>query len=141
VNGDGLYHPRIFALALSHAEDDFLVLDTRKVLGDEEMKVRYRDGALAAIAKTLPAGASDGEYIGMARFAEETFRRVREVAAEMVAQGETGSWYESAIGRVAAERRIGMLDTGGLPWTEVDDHDDLAEAAALAAWGAGAGGR
>ncbi len=133
VNGDGLYHPSIFRRALAHPAPDFLVTDTQKTLGAEEMKARFEDGALVALAKSLPIEQADGEYIGISRFSAPTFQRIRDVAAELVAQGETDCWYESAILQVANERRIEMLDIGGMPWTEVDDPRDLAHATALAA--------
>ncbi len=51
----------------------------------------------------------------------------------MIEVGQTDYWYESAIERVARERRIGSLDIAGLPWVEVDDPDDLRKAAVMAA--------
>jgi choline kinase len=139
VNGDGLYHPQIFAMALERAHEDFLVLDTRKDLGDEEMKAAYVDGALMTLSKELSPDEAAGEYIGIARFTEATFRRVRQVAGDMVSWGDTDCWYESAIERVARERRIGMLDIGELPWTEIDDKNDLDAAATLASRNGGFG--
>ncbi len=133
VNGDGLYHREIFAQALTHGEEDFLVVDTRVALGDEQMKVRCEGDQVAEISKEIPRGQAAGEYIGIARFQAPTFSRIRQVAADMIERGQTDYWYESAIERVAQERRIGSLDIAGLPWIEVDDPDDLRKAAAMAA--------
>ena len=133
VNCDGLYHPEIFARAVNHHAEDFLVLDTVKRLGAEEMKVQYENGALVKIAKSLSPQDALGEYIGIARFSHETFLRVRQAASEMIESGETDRWYESAIERVAQKHRIGLVDIGGLPWTEVDDKHDFARAVTLAA--------
>ncbi len=133
VNGDGLYHRQIFAQAIAHGEEDFLVVDSRVDLGDEQMKVRYEGEQVAEISKEIPQAQAAGEYIGIARFQAPTFSRIRQVAAEMIEVGQTDYWYESAIERVARERRIGSLDIAGLPWVEVDDPDDLRKAAVMAA--------
>lgn len=132
INGDGLYHPDLFARTVLHAAPNFLVVDTGRQLGHEEMKVRYEEGRLRAIRKGMPVEDAHGEYVGIARFDRPTWRRIREVARKMIAEGFWDCWYESAIERVAAERAITMLDTNGLPWVEIDDPDDLERANALA---------
>lgn len=132
VNGDGLYDREIFALAVTHGEEDFLVMDSRRALADEQMKVRYEDDQLAEISKGVSPAEAAGEYVGIARFQAPTFSRIRQVAADMIALGQTDCWYESAIEHVARERPIGSLDIAGHPWIEVDDPDDLRKAAAMA---------
>lgn len=132
INGDGIYHPDLFSRAVSHDARNFLVVDTRRQLGHEEMKVRYEQGRLRAIRKGMPVEDAHGEYIGIARFDGPTWRRIREVARGMITEGYWDCWYESAIERVAAERPISMLDTDGLPWIEIDDLDDLERANAMA---------
>lgn len=46
----------------------------------------------------------------------------------MILNGNTGVWYENAIAEILEDEPIFSLSTKGLPWIEIDNHEDLARA-------------
>jgi choline kinase len=125
VNSDVVCHPDIVAGVLAHYSGSAVVVDPQRPPRDEAMKVRFEDGRLVAIAKTLDPSTADGEYIGITRFdragAAAFFRATRAI----VTSGGTDEWYEAAIARAAGEVAFGRHSTAGLPWIEIDDPADL----------------
>jgi len=133
LNSDVLFAPQLLKLMLEDERGSVLVVDDVSPLVEEEMRV-MTDGAgrITAIAKTLDAETSAGEYIGLARFGEEFSQALFARIEEMVGAGETGVWYENAIADILAAHPLYSLSTRGLPWIEIDTHEDLARAAQVA---------
>ena len=128
VNSDVICDPRIVAGAFADPDGTFLVIDPALPPRSEAMKVRYENGCLVEIAKTLDPARSHGEYIGIARFEAEGAQVFFERLEAIVARGEDYEWYEKAIAEAAARVRIGIRSTQGLPWVEIDDPADLRRA-------------
>ena len=127
VNSDVVCHARLLVDAVDDT-GDFLVVDPTHPPREEAMKVRYRSDRLDAIGKELPPATADGEYIGIARFTEPGGTAFFAAAERLLAAGGEQEWYEAAIRESAAELAIGRRETGGLPWIEIDDPDDLERA-------------
>ncbi|MGI5868407.1 MAG: NTP transferase domain-containing protein [Kiritimatiellia bacterium] len=133
-NSDVLFHPGILDRLLAFPGSCALVVDERRALTDEAMKVAAdSDGRIHAIAKTLDTAASSGEYIGLAKFGRGGAAVVRRALDELIEAGRTGDWYEAAF-QVAFERLpVHACLIGGLPWIEIDTPADLEAAQSVAA--------
>ncbi len=133
LNSDVLFAPRLAQDILAGKRESVLMVDDVSPLVEEEMRVMTNGaGRITAIAKTLDAEMSTGEYIGLARFGREFSRGFFDRMDEMVQAGQTGVWYENAIADILPDNPIYSLSTQKLPWVEIDTHEDLARAAEIA---------
>lgn len=134
ANSDVLFHPTILHRLLAFQHPNALVIDDKKLLGDEEMKV-FADsqGRLHAISKSLSPSEAFGEYIGLAKFNATGAQIIQSALAQCLAQGRTSDWYEAAFQVAFSQLPIYACSTEGLPWTEVDTPKDLEEAHTIAA--------
>ena len=128
VNSDVICHPDIFRAATAERAESFLLVDPQRPPRDEAMKVRFVNGRLAEIAKTLAPATADGEYIGITRFDGLGARAFFDSIETILASGGSDEWYEAAIGLAAGRVRFGRMSIGELPWIEIDDHADLERA-------------
>lgn len=133
LNSDVLFAPELIKDMLAAQRESVLLIDDVKPLTEEDMKVMANGkGRITAIAKTLDPHESAGEYVGLARFgagfSQAFFRRMD----EMIQAGQTHVWYENAIDGILGDHPIYLLSTQGLPWIEIDTHEDLACAAEIA---------
>lgn len=111
-----------------------ILLDGTGVLADEEMKARTdAAGRVVAMGKWLDPATASGESIGAELIGAEDgarlFAALRRVIHE---EGQGGAYYEDVYHALVEEGwELGAVDTGGLPWTEIDTPEDLARAGAL----------
>jgi choline kinase len=134
ANGDTLHPADVERTLLASSHDGVvLALDDVDSLGEEEMKVSVdHTAAVTRITKLMDPSAAVGEYIGISRVPpsaagalthalEETWRRNPDL------------YYEDGF-QVMVDRgdRIEVASIGATPWTEVDDHVDLARAREIA---------
>lgn len=111
----------------------WIVVDRDEPLGQEEMKVLLDDdGRVRRISKSLVSADAAGEYIGIARFDATGALSALDAARALVRDGMTDRYYEDAFDRVLEEVAVRPLETRGRPWSEIDDHNDLRRALAVA---------
>lgn len=133
LNSDVLFSQKMAVDVLSDDRESVLLVDDVSHLVEEEMRVKVGDrGRITAIAKTLEVEESAGEYIGLARFGEEFSRALFKKIDEMVNDGQTDVWYENAVNDILETLPLFSLSTRGMPWIEIDDHNDLERAAEIA---------
>jgi choline kinase len=96
---------------------------------DEEMKVHVRKGRVVDIGKNLPSAETDGENVGIVKFAAEGARRLIQLMDGIVSSGSVRDWAPRAFGAFAREHPLYAVGTRGLPWTEIDTPDDYKRAA------------
>lgn len=134
LNGDTLFHPKLFAQARAQARASIAVTVDRKERYDsDDMKVRLDGGRLAAIGKALPEEDSHAESIGMLFFSGDGGRDFVD-ALECTIRSEDGlkRWYLSVIDELASRATIGIADICGQEWCEIDFPKDLPAAERLA---------
>lgn len=131
LNSDVLVHPHLLTRLLTSSAENALLVAPREPgvrYSDEEMKVHVRDGCVLAIDKALPDAQSDGENVGIAKFsAGGAARLVPEVEA-LVAHGAVREWLPRAFHAFAQTHPLHVVETGGLPWIEIDFPEDYARA-------------
>lgn len=126
LNGDVVFGQRLLT-KIKHS-DNVLLVDRRKQLGAEEMKVIVHDGAISQIGKDLPPQLSDGEYIGIACFTADVAKTLTWTLDEHIKHGNTQVWYEAALQEVFTKHKVAAVWTDGEPWIEIDNGDDLESA-------------
>lgn len=127
LNCDVLFHPQMLDDLLTARCDDALLVAARRdgpPYGDEEMKVRIRNGLVSAIAKTLAAEDSDAENVGIARFSAAGALALTQQMNRIVATGQVRDWLPRAFADFAATRPLHAVDSRGFPWIEIDFPDD-----------------
>ncbi len=127
LNSDIIYHPEILARSVA-SEQTHIVLDDVKDLAEEEMKVYLQSGQLTRISKLLDPGTSAGEYIGIMAFGAERAKTMVETMDSMIESDELDCFYEHVIDKLCVENAVSFVSTEGMPWTEIDTHEDLAYA-------------
>jgi choline kinase len=133
LNSDVLFAPELAQKILADGRESVLMVDDVNPLVAEEMRVTVDGkGRITAIAKTIDEKRSVGEYIGLARFGAVFSQAFFKRMDEMIQAGQTHVWYENAIADILADYPIYSLSTQGLPWIEIDTHEDLACAAEIA---------
>jgi choline kinase len=138
VNGDTV-HPvsveetLLKARDLLPAADLILAVDTVKQLADEEMKVTLDErGLLSRISKQLDPARADGEYIG-ATLIQPLAARALADALEATWRHDPGQYYEDGYQELARRGgEIAVAPIGDIRWVEVDNHEDLRRARAIA---------
>jgi choline kinase len=132
LNSDVLFAPELAQKILTDGRESVLMVDDVNPLVEEEMRVMVDgEGRVTAIAKTIDAQRSAGEYIGLARFGAAFSQALFKRMDEMIQAGKTNVWYENAIAEILGDQPIYLLSTQGLPWIEIDTHEDLARAAEI----------
>lgn len=124
LNGDVLFHPGILLPAASTRGDLSVVID--RVFREETTKVITRNGKVLELKKSIPRQQAGGTFVNIATFSGQGARILFERAESMFAEGERNQFFNDILSRLAAERvKVGFTETGGLPWAEVDDVEDL----------------
>jgi choline kinase len=133
LNSDVLFHPHLLTRLLTSSHEDALLMAPRGPsvrYSDEEMKIHVRAGCVAAIDKKLPDAVSDGENVGIVKFGAEGAAVLLREAQALIAQGAVRDWLPRAFHAFAQKRPLHVIETGDLPWIEIDFPGDYARACA-----------
>lgn len=133
-NSDVFFHERILDLLLNSDASTALMIDDRKMLGREEMKVIINNMKLITdISKNINPLLANGEYIGIARFSDsEAVSRILSKCTLLFDMARTDAFYEEALSLLSIDDPcIHGLSTDGLPWIEIDTPEDYEKAKTL----------
>ena len=133
LHADTVFDPRILQRLVSAQSQPALLAADRKQCAEEEMKYKTGSGGrVFEINKTMPPGEAHGEFLGLARFSAAAVSVIRSGVERVLARGEFGSFFEAALQEMidAGELSPAVVDTGDLPWREIDFPEDY-EAAKL----------
>lgn len=132
LNCDVLFHPALLDALLATHHDAALLIDYRgegqPPYGEEEMKVKVRDGLVVDMAKTLDPDDADGENLGIVKFGPESAPAVIEIADRIVRDGGLRDWAPKAFREFAQQRALHAIGTNGRPWIEIDFPEDFQRA-------------
>ncbi|MBN2160892.1 MAG: phosphocholine cytidylyltransferase family protein [Spirochaetes bacterium] len=135
LNSDIIYHSDILKKLLQNIDHDnrsLIVVDDHKKLVDEDMKVISDNGLLRGVKKSYKNDVGEGEYIGILYLRKEHWSLLLRKIEEMLSKGMDGVYYEDALHEICHDIDVHLLSTDGKEWTEVDGHDDLERARAIA---------
>ena len=134
LNCDVLFHPDLLRDLVASRHDAALLVDYRKAgdppYGEEEMKVQVRSGRVIDMAKTLDAGSSDAENLGVVKFGPASAPALITILDRIVASGALREWAPRAFREFALERPLYAIGTRGYPWIEIDFPEDYRRAVA-----------
>ncbi len=133
VNGDNVFQGDLVARLLEPATHAISVAINRKDTFDaDDMKVMLDGARLTEVGKNLPLDTVDAEAIGFYIFrGDGVAHYVEELETAMRDPQGLKRWFPSAIGSLAKRVPIGVVETTGLRWSEVDFPVDLQQARAL----------
>jgi choline kinase len=126
INSDLVFAHEILSALLASTAANAMVVDDRKKLGIEEMKVAVRDGLITCISKELDPAIADGEYIGMLKVSPSIAEALEDSLHRLV-QSAPDKYYEDAFQLLISEGiYLHKVSTGGAPCMEIDTFEDLA---------------
>jgi len=130
IDGDLVCEDAVFDHLLRANAEAVLAVDTGRVMGEEEVKVRVDHHNVAvAIGKNLASGSA--EFLGLARFSPAVTREFFLEAKRLLKSGNHSHFYEAAFSMVMSHRRLTCLDVNGLKWVEIDFMQDYEDALRL----------
>ena len=134
MNSDVLFHPRLLADLIACRHENALLIAYRErpsaaeAMGDEEMKVKVRDGRVVDISKAMAPQEADGENVGMVKFGAAGARLLLAQMDALIAAGCHNDWAPRAFCEFASRHPLYVLDTGDYPWIEIDFPGDYEKA-------------
>ena len=132
LNCDVLFHPQLLGRLLSSPFEDALLVDLvdqhNNRLGDEEMKVKIRDGLVVDIRKDLDPAEADGENVGIVKFSPRGAYRLVEEMDVLISRGFEREWAPRAFREFASRFPLHAISTGDYPWIEIDFPEDYRKA-------------
>jgi L-glutamine-phosphate cytidylyltransferase len=132
LNCDVLFHPALLTDLLSSRHENALLLGYREAseppYGDEEMKVKVRDGRVVDMSKEMDPAEADGENLGVVKFGARGAAALVEIMDGLVSQGRLRDWAPRAFAAFAQQHPLHAIGTRGLPWIEIDFPDDYRRA-------------
>jgi L-glutamine-phosphate cytidylyltransferase len=130
LNCDVLFHPQLLSKLLESSHDDALLLsDTDTTpLGDEEMKVKVKEGLVTDISKAMDPLEADGENVGIVKFSARGAQALVAYMDQLIASGAKKDWAPRAFREFALNHPLHALGTAGLPWIEIDFPEDYQRA-------------
>jgi choline kinase len=134
LNCDVLFHPALLDALLATHHDAALLIDYRAdrpgcaAYGDEEMKVKVRDGLVVDMAKTLPPEDADGENLGIVKFGPASAPALVGILDRIVAGGGLREWAPAAFREFAQRHPLHAIASGAHPWIEIDFPEDYQRA-------------
>jgi len=134
ANGDTVHPVSVQETLLANRGPAILLaVDTVKRLAEEEMKLTVDSrGNLAKITKLMDPQSAFGEYIGLTLVEPEAAENLTS-ALETTWKNNPDLYYEDGYQEYVNKGGVICLQPiGEVAWVEVDNHDDLAKARAIA---------
>src|SRR4051812_46820826 len=131
LNCDVLFHPALLDDLLATHHDAALLMAYREAgqqYGDEEMKVKVRNGLVTDMSKAMNPAEADGENLGIVKFGPASAPHLVRILDGIVADGGLRDWAPKAFNEFAQERPLHVLGTHGYPWIEIDFPEDYQRA-------------
>jgi choline kinase len=132
LNCDVLFHPALLDELLTSHHDAALLIDYRDEghppYGDEEMKVKVRDGLVVDMSKTMDPAEADGENLGIVKFGPRGAPLLVGILNQIVAGGGLREWAPKAFREFAQHYPLHAIGANGRPWIEIDFPEDFQRA-------------
>lgn len=124
LNSDLLAHADIYHRVMA-INGSGLAYDGASGEDDEHMKVVVKDQLVHAISKKMPAANASGENVGILQFSAEAAVALFEQASRLIERGQSMAWAPAAVNQLVPDVEMKAVETGDLPWTEIDFPEDL----------------
>jgi choline kinase len=130
LNADVLFHPQLLVDLISSQHENALLAsyESRVPLGDEEMKVKVREGVVIDISKQMDPAEADGENVGIVKFGPSGAPLLIEQMDALISAGNLKAWAPRAFREFARTQQLHAISTRGYPWIEIDFPEDYERA-------------
>lgn len=127
LNADVVCHPALPALLLEPGDDAQILVDSE--YRDETTKVIFKSGAVRALSKTIPRKEASGTFVNIASFSSPFATRMFEEADRQFTTGRRNQFFNDVlVDLIDRGLTVRPVDSGGLPWAEIDDESDFRSA-------------
>ena len=135
VNGDNVFQADLAQCVIDGAKGEVTVATNFKDNYDaDDMKVMMDGDHLTEVGKTLPVEAVDAEAIGIYVFKGTGATAYRDILDNaMHDPSGLKKWFPAAVGTLAKQLPIGVVNVGDREWSEVDFPVDLQAARQMVA--------
>lgn len=132
MHADTIYDKSILEETVATKGEIILPVDY-KACGDEEMKVRTKDGLVFEINKTMAHADAEGEFIGVAKISHSILPAMNAAAEKILAEKNFGAFVEVALQNLvdSEKAKLTAISTKGAPWNEIDFEEDYVHAVDL----------
>jgi choline kinase len=128
MNADILVSAELLGCLVDAPGDDAVLVERRDSFDDEQMKVGIWHDFAVRFGKDLPPEEAHAENVGIVKFGATGGELLIEEMDRLLALGETNAWAPKAFDALAQHWPLLAVETGGVPWTEIDFPEDLARA-------------
>lgn len=130
LDGDVVFQPEVLARLASSDGELAVAVDSRRGLDEEAMKVSANGTRILHFGKGIPLAEAYAETIGIERLDAGAGERVLALISEQVAAGIRDRYYEDFYSRLveAGDVAATAVEVSDLPWSEVDNFEDLERA-------------
>ena len=131
IHGDTLFNKSILKNLMDSNHEIALSVDDSIKNGmfrDDAMKVISNQGRVTDIGKNLPNENSNGDAIGIYRFRGNGARLLFNQIKELIDSDVMNKHIPLVVNFLSKKYPVYQVSTNGLPWIEIDDHNDLKNA-------------
>lgn len=130
LNADVLFHTQLLIDLLATPHEDALLVSYGPISlpGDEEMKVKVRNGLIVDISKDMNPLEADGENVGILKFGSAGARVLIDRMDLLLNNGNLRAWLPRALLEFSKVRKLHALSTRDYPWIEIDFPEDYGTA-------------
>ena len=131
VNSDVVVHPEVYRRVVETWGDLVLAVQKRRVLDDEDMRVRIEGNTVLGIGKDLKRAFSHGEYAGVSLLRPLAARAYGDVANGLEWTADTDLYYEDVYSQILEKVEARSARVDDHEYAEVDTPEDVAAAVAV----------
>ena len=128
MNADILVSAELLGCLMDAPADDAVLVERRDMFGDEEMKVAIWNDFAIRFGKDLPPEESHAENVGIVKLGPTGGELLVEEIDRLLMAGAFNAWAPRAFDALAQHWPLLAVETGGVPWIEIDFPEDLARA-------------
>ena len=123
IYGDLFFHKNILKKCVNSKNEMALMIE--EDLRDETTKVKIEENKIILVNKNIDFKNADGNFIGMMKcskyYKEDFFQAIEDLADD-----NSQAYYTIGIEKMIKDgKRVNFETTDGLPWTDIDTHEDL----------------
>lgn len=132
VNSDVIVTPEVYKRVTETDGDLVLAVEKKRVLDDEDMRVRLEGERVLGIGKDLKRAFGHGEYAGVSLLRRDAAKRYLEISDRLEWSQDVNGYYEDVYGAMMdlVDVRACLVANG--EYAEVDTPTDVAAAVAVA---------
>jgi choline kinase len=110
-------------------DGDLTICVSKKLCGEEEVKVFAEDGRVLKLGKKLDPAGAYGEFLGVYKASAAAMAEIRAMTHAMIASGDAQAYLFDLLNRlIGAGRVVRALDVGDSLWEEIDFIEDVERA-------------